>query len=151
MLTSLALDGSQMSSFAMGTLPGLSPDGTQIVVTQEGRGLSIHSMDNFNSAARNLDPEGQSGVWSPDGRFIAWIAKKRIVVYDVKTQQHRFLPPEDQLAPYKAIEKGLGWSRDSKSLAFKALRTKDEGNAVAIVAMNIDKPDKRDVLYTGMR
>ncbi|MFO1001612.1 MAG: DUF1583 domain-containing protein [Planctomycetaceae bacterium] len=151
LLTSLALDGSQMSSFAVGTLPGLSPDGTQIVVTQEGRGLKIHAMNNFNGASLDLDPEGQSGTWSPDGRFIAWIAKKRIVVYDVKTQQRRILPPEDQPTPYKAIEKGLGWSRDSKSLAFKARLTKDEGNAVAIVAMDIDKPDKPDVLYTGVR
>lgn len=151
LLTSLALDGSQTSSFAMGTLPGLSPDGTQILVTQEGRGLSIHSMESFNSGARNLDPDGQSGVWSPDGRLIAWIAKKRIVVYDVKTQQRRTLPPEDQPSPYKAIEKGLGWSRDSKSLAFKARMKNGEGTAVAIVAMDVDKPDKPDVLHTGVR
>jgi hypothetical protein len=151
LLTSLTLDGSQMSSFAVGTLPGLSPDGTQIVVTQEGRGLSIHSMNNFNGASRDLDPDGQSGVWSPDGRFIAWIAKKRIVLYDVKTDQRRILPAEDKPSPYKAIEKGLGWSRDSKTLAFKTRLTKDEGNAVAIVAMDVDKPDAPDVLYTGVR
>lgn len=151
LLTSLTLDDSQMRSFAIGTLPGLSPDGAQIVVTQEGKGLSIHAMNNFNGGTRDLDPDGQSGVWSPDGRYIAWIARKRIVVYDVKTEQRHLLPSEDQPSLYQAIEKGLGWSRDSKSLAFKARLTKDEGNAVAIVAMDVNKPDKLDVLYTGVR
>ncbi len=70
---------------------------------------------------------------------------------DVKTDEQRVIPSDDQPSPFRAIEKGIGWSRDSKSLAFKARLTKDQGDAVAIVAIDLDKPEKVNVLYTGVR
>ena len=156
MLTKLALGDNQARSFAVGTLPSLSPDGSQLLITNEGGGLSIIPSNVVNGAAdqlavRQLDLSGISGTWSPDGRFIAWISNKRIVVHDVKTEQRRTIPADDQPSQFRAIEKGLGWSRDSQSLAFKARLMKDKGDAVAIVALDIDKPDEVNVLYTGVR
>ncbi len=150
-LTLITADGENRGSLAIGSLPSFSPDGSQLVITNPERGLLIVPSTQSSVGERELDPEGQSGTWSPDGRFIAWIAKSRIVLQDVKTRQRRILPPYDEPAVYRSIEKGLGWSRDGKSLAFKARLTKDPGNSVAIVAIDIDKPDKPEVLYTGVR
>jgi hypothetical protein len=97
MLTKLAVDDSKVRSFAVGTLPSLSPDGSQLLITNEGGGLSIIPWNVVNGAAgqlavRQLDQSGSSGTWSPDGRFIAWISNKRIVLHDVKTEQRRTIP-----------------------------------------------------------
>ena len=156
MLTKLTISDSQVRTFAVGTLPSLSPDGSQLLITNEGGGLSIIPWNVVNGASgqlavRQLDQSGISGTCSPDGRFIAWISNKRIVVHDVKTEQRRTIPADDQPSQFRAIEKGLGWSRDSKSLAFKAKLVKDGGDAVSIVALDLDKPDKVNVLYTGVR
>jgi len=150
-LSRITLGDSQKRPLAIGTLPSLSPDGAELVITNDARGVSIIPSTGGNVVARDLDPVGISGAWSPDGRSIAWISSKRIVVLDVKNDQRRVIPAEDQPLPYRAIEKGLGWSRDSKSLAFKAKLLKDQGDAVAIVVIDLEKPDKLDVLYTGVR
>lgn len=151
LLSQITLSNSQQRSFAIGTLPSLSPDGSEIVITNDGRGVSIIPATGGNVVKKDLDPAGHSGAWSPDGRFIAWISNKRIVVLDVKTDEQRVIPSADEPSPFRAIEKGIGWSRDSKSLAFKARLTKDQGDAVAIVAIDLDKPEKVKVLYTGVR
>ena len=150
-LSRITLGDSQKRPLAIGTLPSLSPDGAELVITNDARGVSIIPSTGGNVVARDLDPVGISGAWSPDGRSIAWISSKRIVVLDVKNDQRRVIPAEDQPLPYRAIEKGLGWSRDSKSLAFKATLLKDQGDAVAIVVIDLEKPDKLDVLCTGVR
>ena len=150
-LNRITLDDAQMSMLVIGTLPSLSPDGSELVTTADGSGVSIISLSRGNVVTKALDPDGISGTWSPDGRFIAWISKKRIVVYDLKTEQRRMIPADDQPSPFRAIDKGLGWSRDSKSLAFKARLMNDQGDAVAIVAIDLDKPDKVNVLHTGIR
>lgn len=151
LLTRLIIENAEKRSNAIGTLPSLSPDDTQIVITNAGQGVSIIPVSNGTVVPETLDPVGISGTWSPDGRLIAWIANKRIVVYDVKTEQRRAIPSDDQASQFRAIEKGLGWSRDSRSLAFKAKFVNSQGDSVAIVALDLDKPDKLNVLYTGIR
>ncbi len=146
-----AIENAGTLSLTIGTLPSFSPDGTEIVITNNGMGVSIIPAIGGNVIKKALDPDGISGTWSPDGRSIAWISNRRIVVHDVKTEQRRMIPADDQPSPFLAIEKGLGWSRDSKSLAFKARLVNDQGDAVAIVAIDLDKPDKVNVLYTGVR
>ncbi|MEJ7592086.1 MAG: DUF1583 domain-containing protein [Planctomycetaceae bacterium] len=149
-LVNIEADTQLFRSVGVGTLPSFSPDGSEVVTTIDGQGVSIMSTLGGH-VAKNLDPAGLSGQWSPDGRFIAWIANKRIVVLDVKTQQRLIIPDERQPLSYRSIEKGIGWSHDSKSLAFRVKLKKVDADAAAIVVADLDTPDKLDVLYTALR
>jgi hypothetical protein len=74
------LDGSdlrQITSVGASFYPAWSPDGTQIVFDHnEGHGFDLWVMNADGSNQRMLLPKARMGDWSPDGRFVACVAKQ---------------------------------------------------------------------------
>ncbi|MBC7964350.1 MAG: DUF1583 domain-containing protein, partial [Fuerstia sp.] len=138
-------DGTAPRTIGPGSMPSLSPDGKQAVFSLPGFGVMSTSVDQWSGAP--LTTNGFAAQWSPDGQFVAWIYENRIVVYDMKTKSSRPLLNDQQAAEFVLIDVGLGWSHDSKSIAFKAIPKTQREEVVAVVDLN--SPDTFQVVYSG--
>jgi Tol biopolymer transport system component len=138
-------DGTATRTIGPGSMPSLSPDGKQAVFSLPDFGIMTTSVDQWSGAP--LSATGYAAQWSPDGQFVAWIFENRIVVYDMKSKSSRPLLNDTQASEFRIIDIGLGWSHDSKSIAFKAIPKTQQEEVVTVV--DIGASDKFQIVYSG--
>ena len=95
---------------------------------------------------RVIDPAGWGAQWSPDGKWIAYGKAGNITLLDVQTRKSRQLLVGDAATRYGYIYWNLGWSHDSRSIAFKA-RCRDVIQDELVVA-ELDPADGFKVLVS---
>lgn len=104
---------------------GLSPDGTQMAISDQSRGggSRIYILPSTGGTPRELTPLAPSywHGWSPDGSTIAYCAQ-RAGEFDIYT-----MPvsggPEKQLTTAKGLDDGPDYSPDGKFIYFNSERT----------------------------
>jgi TolB protein len=138
-------DGTDMEDLGSGSMPSLSPDGLHVVCSDPREGIVRMRVDGSNR--ESIERNGWGTQWSPDGRYIAWGSGTRIVLLDIKTNQRRDLLTPEQSAMLGSVYWNLGWSPDSKWIAFKARRA--TGNDGMVVAASVESPKEFKVLYEG--
>ena len=135
-------DGTKLRDSGPGCMPSYSADGKRIVFTQPGFGVG--TMDTDGSKRELVERTGWSGQWSPDGKFIAWGRGGNIIVMNVETKAQTPLLVGEQATLFNYTHWNLGWSHDSRSIAFKGRNRKTKGED--IVVADIDSPDGFKVL-----
>jgi tricorn protease len=99
-----------------------SPDSRKLVYSSEREGrMQIFQYDFTTETETQLTKTGDdfSPVFSPDGKFIAFIRSARSLwVYDTNTKQERELCRFYNDAPPLAGKRTIAWSPDNKWLAF---------------------------------
>ena len=107
----------RMSSFS------LSPDGERLLIIARG---DLFSLPAHNGPVYNITQSSgaheREGVWSPDGKHIAWFSDK-------DGEYQVYVAPSDNMAEAKAMTRfkdgypsGLQWSPDGKTLYFSTLK-----------------------------
>jgi hypothetical protein len=146
----VSVDGTELRQVGLGCMPSLSPDGKRLVFSQPGQGIMMINADGTNREV--IEGRGWGTQWSPDGKLIAWGQAGNIIVMDAKTKKRRPLLVGDHATQFNYIFWNLGWSHDSRSIAFKA-RNQETGGEDIVVA-DVDSPDGFNVLLassTGIR
>jgi hypothetical protein len=138
-------DGSDMKVLGPGCMPSLSPDNSEIVFSLPGAGIT--KMKSDGSGRTQIDASGWGTQWSPDGKTIAWAAGNNIVLLDLKTNKRSKLLTAEQSAQLSYIYWNLGWSQNSKSIAFKARKRDGSGSVVAV--SDADSATGFGVVYDG--
>jgi Tol biopolymer transport system component len=100
-----------------------SPDGRQLlaefVKTDNTRDMMLVAV--ADGSAKLLKAVGKDrspgGVFSPDGRYIAWASKERLSLFDLQTGT------ESPLIPDRSNPKALGWAPDGKHILFSSERS----------------------------
>lgn len=99
-----------------------SPDSRKLVYSSEREGrMQIYQYDFATETETQLTKTGDdfSPVYSPDGKFIAFIRNARSLwVYDVNAKQERELCRLYNDAPPLAGKRTIAWSPDNKWVAF---------------------------------
>lgn len=139
-VVSIKPDGTDPKDHGLGCMPSFSPEAEYLVYTSPG----IMRTDVDGTFHESLDKAGWGVQWSPDGRYIAYAKSGNIVLMDVDTDETRLLFNEEQAKQVGQIHQNLGWSHDSKTIAFKA-RNK-ESRKDEIVVADIDAVDGFQVL-----
>ncbi|QDU38077.1 translocation protein TolB [Maioricimonas rarisocia] len=161
-------DGTALTDLGRGCMPGFSADGSKLVMSQPGQG--VVEMDSAGENRQTLEPSAWGVQSSPDGRSIVWGEGGNLMLLDVASGVRRLLLTGVDAARYSSIYWNMGWSHDSRSIAFKGRnrRTRNYEVAVANVdpeaglevlvasetAMNADftfSPDDRKVLFATPR
>ncbi len=127
-------DGSEIKDLGPGCMPSFSKDGSEIVFSQPGKG--IIKMKSDGTDRKVIDASGWGTQWSPDGKWIAYGKSGNITLFDVETRKSRQLLTGDAANRYGTIYWNLGWSHDSRTIAFKALRRDGKTDELAIVNVN---------------
>jgi hypothetical protein len=83
--------------------------------------------------------------WSPDGKHLAYGKAGNIVLMNFDTRRQRLLLTGEPAARYGYIYWNLGWSHDSRWIAFKAQNPQTSEDELAVARM--DAPEKFQVLY----
>ncbi len=137
-------DGSDFEDLGHGCMPSLSPDGKKIVYSVPGRGITTMNSDGSN--VETIDAQGWGTQWSPDGKHIAWASGNNITLLNTETDERTQLltPAQQQMVGH--IYWNLGWSHDSKSIAFKS---GSPAGQYQLVVADIGAPDGFQVLYTS--
>jgi Tol biopolymer transport system component len=138
-------DGSDMKELGPGCMPSLSPDNKEIVFSQPGAGIMKMNAD--GSKRTQIDASGWGTQWSPDGKHIAWAAGNNVVLLNTKTNQRSQLLTAEQSAQFGYVYWNLGWSQNSKSIAFKARKRDGAGSVVAV--SDADSVTGFGVVYDG--
>ena len=138
-------DGSGVQDLGPGCMPSLSPDNSEVVFSQPGIGIMRMKAD--GSERKLVESNGWGTQWSPDGRHIAWAEANNVVLLDPKTNKRRTLLTSEQSAQLGYVYWNIGWSLDSKSLAFKA-RSGDRTSTLVAVA-DADAADGFRIVYSG--
>lgn len=139
------VDGSDVRDLGPGCMPSLSPDGKDVVLSQPGN--SIVRMKSDGSDRKTIENNGWGTQWSPDGRFIAWGAGSQIILLDTLSNERRELLSAEQASMLGSVYWNLGWSHDSKWIAFKGRRN-NANNGMVIVA-SVESKDGFKILYEG--
>ncbi len=129
-------DGTGLRDLGNGCMPSFSPDGKQIVFCQPGGGVMMMNAD--GSGRTDIAVEGWGAQWSPDGRWIAYGLGGNIIVMNAETKQIKPLLVGDQAVLFNSTYWNLGWSHDSRNIAFKA-RSQTTGGDDIVIA-DIDSP-----------
>lgn len=117
-------NGTQPRVFEDAAMPSFSPRGQRIIVSRPKAGgvwlinIDGHGPEDFIQ----IDPLGWGADWSPDGRLVYAThsaSGANLKVVDLVEGSRRTLLGEVQ-TPYRQIFWNMAWSRDSKSIAFKA-------------------------------
>ena len=135
-------DGTGAKDLGAGCMPSLSPDGKQLVFSRPG----IMRMNTDGTAREQVESGGWGTQWSPDGKYIAWGAGNNITLLNVNTNARRQLLTAEQQTQIRSIYWNLGWSHNSRSIAFKA--STPNGGAAVVVA-DVDSPEGFKFADTG--
>lgn len=138
-------DGSNMRDLGPGCMPSLSPDKKEVVFSQPSSGIMRMNAD--GSSRKLVDPSGWGTQWSPNGKSIAWASGSNVVLLDPKTNKRRQLLTAEQSAQLSDVYWNLGWSLDSKSIAFKARKADRTGDVLAVA--DVDSTAGFRIIYAG--
>lgn len=138
-------DGSNMRDLGPGCMPSLSPDKKEVVFSQPSSGIMRMNAD--GSSRKLVDPSGWGTQWSPNGKSIAWASGSNVVLLDPKTNKRRQLLTAEQSAQLSYVYWNLGWSLDSKSIAFKARKADRTGDVLAVA--DVDSTAGFRIIYAG--
>lgn len=138
-------NGSGFRDLGEGLMPTWSPDGTQLACSKYENGSGIYIINLDGSGERRIS-DGWGAQWSPDGQTIAYTKNDALWAYGVATEQHREVLPRGK-HPFQYIYYNMGWSPDSRRLAFKS-RQDPSQYVLASVDMMADDPDLKLHLTT---
>ena len=136
-------DGSDVRDLGPGCMPSISPDGKKIAFTQSGKGIVLMDFDGSNHEV--IEPNGWGVQYSPDGQHLAIGMSENIVLMNLKTRNKRELFTDEAARRYAYTFWNLGWSHDSKSIAFQGQLRKNGDTEIVVV--DIDNPNQIDVIY----
>ena len=126
-------------------MPSYSPDGKRIALTASGKG--VITMSSEGGDIQTIDASAWGAQWSPDGKSIAYGKAGNIWIWDVATKQSRKLLSGDAVTRYGYIYWNLGWSHDSRAIAFKA-RRREAGLKDELVVIEPENPGDFKVSFT---
>ena len=126
-------DGSGLKDLGLGCMPGFSRDGANIVCSVPGTGIVMMKSDGTDR--QTIATTGWGAQWSPDGNWIAFAEAGNITLLDVNSRKSSQLLKGDVATRYKSIF-NLGWSHDSRRIAFKALRRDIIREEVSLAELN---------------
>ena len=112
-------DGTHLKDLGAGCIPSFSGDGNRIVCSVPGQG--IVTMQSDGTARNVISAKGWGAQWSPDGTVIAFAEGDNITLFDVNSRKTRQLLTGIAATRSRSIV-NLGWSHDSRSIAFKGHR-----------------------------
>ncbi len=99
-------------------ISGISPDGTRVAITEldpQSRTLDVWIRERSQPVPKRLSistDADESGVWSPDGNRIAWVAARR----KVSIRGAGAVLPEQVVATFDPPVQVWDWSRDAQAL-----------------------------------
>lgn len=137
-------DGSDFQDLGAGCMPSLSSDGRQIVYSVAGAGIT--KMNSDGSGVETIEARGWGTQWSPDGQYIAWGSGGNVTILNTKTDEQSQLLTDAQQQDVGHVYWNLGWSHDSKSIAFKC---RGQAGTPQLAVADIGSPDGFKVLYTA--
>lgn len=111
-------DGSEMEDLGPGSMPSFSPDGDELVFSENGFGIIQMSTD--GTGRYQLTDSGWGCHWSPKGKHIGWIRGKNITQIDLETDEESELFTARGVGHLRQIFWNFCWSNDGRYLAFKA-------------------------------
>lgn len=119
----------------------LSPDGERVLVTARGDIFSVPARKGATiNVTRSDDAHERNGIWSPDGKYFAYLSDKN-GEYDIYVIEQELNAEPKQLTHTKENYKSnLKWAPDSKSLYY-ATETKG--------LYNVDLAGNQKTVYQG--
>jgi Tol biopolymer transport system component len=116
-----------------------SPDGTQLTGwSNEYDAPVIVTLETGTVAlleSTSLEPRG-APAWSPDGRHLLYSVTvdevRHYALYDLQTQQEQIIGPIDS-----DLTTSLGWSHDSRSMAYISWLTTPDGSIEDATVINV--------------
>lgn len=138
-------DGSNPQDLGPGCMPSFSPDGKRIVFSNSGQGIMLMNSD--GTGREMIDRRGWGVQWSPDGKYFAIGRSGDVVLLSVEKRDERLLLVGDQANRYSSVYWNLGWSHDSRWIAFKGRNRRTGEPEVAVV--DVGSPPKFRMLYNG--
>jgi dipeptidyl aminopeptidase/acylaminoacyl peptidase len=129
-------------------MPSYSADGKRFALSAIGKG--VITMSSEGGDIQTVDVGGWGAQWSPDGKSIAYGKAGNIWIWDVATKQSRKLLSGDAATRYTYTYWNLGWSHDSRSIAFKA-RRRDAPSKDELVVIEPDNPDGFKVVHSQLK
>jgi Tol biopolymer transport system component len=139
----VSVEHGELEDIGPGCMPSFSPDGKRIAFSHSGAGVMLMNSDGAHREV--IDSTGWGVQWSPDGKYLACGRSANIVVMDARTRQERLLLTGDDASRYSYIYWNLGWSHDSRWIAFKAQNRATREYELAVA--DIDDPNGFQVLY----
>ena len=133
------VDTGKTRDIGTGAMPSFSANGKRLALTAAGKG--VLTINSEGGDVQTVDNSGWGAQWSPDGKLIAYGKAGNVWVWDVTTKQSRKLLSGDGATRYSYIYWNLGWSHDSKSIAFKA-RCRDANLKDELVVIEPDHPEE---------
>jgi Tol biopolymer transport system component len=130
-----------------GAMPSFSADGSRLALTASGRG--VITMNSNGGDIQTVDVSGWGAQWSPDGKSIAYGKQGSVWIWDVATKQSRNLLRGDLATRYSYTYWNLGWSHDSKSIAFKG-RRRDDPSKDELVVVQPAQPENAKVILAPL-
>jgi Tol biopolymer transport system component len=109
-----------------GIMPSVSPDGKQILYTALGKDTALHVMNADGTGARKLRDKAMMGVWSPDGKKIAYVADaggKEPALFVSNPDSSGAV----RLTKSKGMEFGPQWSPNGKRIYFTRMSNSGTG------------------------
>ena len=142
----VSLESDEVRDLGAGCLPHWSADGRRIGYSKYSGGVYVRDADGNADDEEQIDRQGWSISFSPDGKYASYTKGGNLVLLDLKTWTSRLLFTQDQFL-YAYIEWNFVWSPDSERIGFKA--RKDDGSVdVCVASVNGDDP-KLCVLCDG--
>lgn len=138
-------DGSELVDLGSGCMPSLSRDGKSIVFSQRGTGIMM--MDSDGTNRKIVDRAGWGVQYSPDGKQIAYGTYTNFTLLEIETNKKKTLLTGDLAERYSSVYWNLGWSHDSRAIAFKGRNRSTGKNELAVV--NIGDPTHLEILDSG--
>jgi TolB protein len=141
------VDGSGLTDLGPGCMPSFSPDCKRIVFSLPGQGIVMMDADGGNRQI--VDRQGWGVQWSPDGKYLAYGLAGNVMLMDVRTGEKRPLLVGADASKFGYVYWNLGWSNDSRAVAFKAQNRQTRSEEIAVV--EIGSPNSLKVLLTNFR